>query len=384
MTGKILCLMAAIELFAMHPVAAFAQEAKLPATLTVTAYETGSNGFNQAVAVGQMLKKRFGTDVRVLPAGNDVARLGPLKAGRAQASAMGIGTYFAQEGVLEFATREWGPQPLQLMLAASTCSGQSLGVANDVGVKTFADMKGKRIGFVVGSPAVNQSVLALIAFGGWTPKEIKVVEFASYGAMMKGVVNNEIDLFFASTISGLAKEIESSPRGIFWPPMPVSDKAGWARVQTIAPYFYPHASSCGAGYAKGQIIDTSVYPYPIFMAYGTQDANTIYALTQAMLGHYDDYKDSVPGVDGLEGKRQNFQWTMPYHAGAVRAFTEAKLWTEAAKKHNDGLLQRQATLARAWTEFMKTNPPEDREQFRVAWMKARATALNSAGMPVLF
>ena len=128
----------------------------LPATLTVTAYETGSNGFNQAVAVGAMLKKSFGTDLRVLPAGNDVARLGPLKAGRAQASAMGIGTYFAQEGVLEFAVKEWGPQPLQLILSSSTCSGQSLGAANDVGIKSAADMKGKRAGVVVGSPAVNQ------------------------------------------------------------------------------------------------------------------------------------------------------------------------------------------------------------------------------------
>ncbi len=361
-----------------------AQEAKLPSTLTVTAYETGSNGFNQAVAVGQMLKKRFGTDVRVLPAGNDVARLAPLKAGRAQASAMGIGTYFAQEGVLEFATREWGPQPLQLLLAASSCNGQSLGAANDLGIKSVADLKGKRAGLVVGSPAVNQSALALLAFGGWTPNDVKMIEFASYGAMMKGVVNNEIDLFFASTISGQAKEIESSPRGLLWLPMPASDKAGWARLQKIAPYFYPHNSSCGAGYGKGQVIETSVYPYPIFMTYGTQDANTMFALTQAMLSHYDDYKDSVPGVDGLEGKRQNFQWTMPYHAGAVRAFVEAKLWTEAAKKHNDGLLQRQSTLAQAWSDFLKTSPPEDRDQFRVAWMKVRAAALTSAGMPVLF
>ena len=53
-----------------------------------------------------------GTGVRVLPAGNDVARLAPLKAGRAQASAMGIGVYFAQEDVFELATKEWGPQPL--------------------------------------------------------------------------------------------------------------------------------------------------------------------------------------------------------------------------------------------------------------------------------
>jgi len=363
---------------------ASAQETKLPATLTVTAYETGSNGFNQAVAVGAMLKKSFGTDMRVLPAGNDVARLGPLKAGRAQASAMGIGTYFAQEGVLEFAVKEWGPQPLQLILSSSTCSGQSLGAANDAGIKSAADMKGKRAGIVVGSPAVNQSVLALIAFGGWTPNDVKLVEFASYGAMMKGVVNNEIDLFFASTISGLAKEIESSPRGITWVSMPASDKAGWSRLQKIAPYFYPHKSTCGAGFAKGQTLETSVYPYPIFMAYGTQDAGTIHALTKAMLTHYDEYKDAVPGVDGLEGKRQNLQWTMPYHAGAVRALTEAKLWTEAAQKHNEALLKRQATLANAWKDYLKTNPPEDRDQFRAGWMKMRAAALTKAGMEVLF
>lgn len=377
-------LIAAAGLAAVLAGAAAAQDVKLPATVTLTAYETGSNAFNQAVAIGQMLKKRYGTDLRVLPAGNDVARLAPLKAGRAQASAMGVGVYYAQEGVFEFAVREWGPQPLQLLLASSTCSGQSLGATADSGVKSAADMKGKRAGIVVGSPAVNQSVQALIAFGGWTPADVKLVEFASYGAMMKGVVNNEIDLFFASTISGMAKEIESSPRGITWVPMPASDKAGWTRVQKIAPYFYPHKSSCGAGYAKGQVVETSVYPYPIFMAYGTQDPAIVYGLTKAMLVNYDDFKDATVGVDGLEGKRQNLQWSVPFHAGAVRALTEAKLWNDAAQRHNDALLKRQATLAAAWGDFLKTNPPEDREQFRAAWMKARAAALTKAGLEVLF
>ena len=51
-----------------------AQDVKLPATLTLTAYDTGSSGFNIAVAMGKAFKDRYGTDVRVLPAGNDVAR----------------------------------------------------------------------------------------------------------------------------------------------------------------------------------------------------------------------------------------------------------------------------------------------------------------------
>ena len=81
--------------------AAQAQDIKLPTTMAFTAYDTGTSGFNIAVGVGKMMKDKYGTDVRVLPAGNDVARLAPLRAKRAAASAMGSGTYFAQEGVFE-------------------------------------------------------------------------------------------------------------------------------------------------------------------------------------------------------------------------------------------------------------------------------------------
>jgi hypothetical protein len=42
---------------------------------------------------------------------------------------MGVGGFFAQEGVYEFATRDWGPQKLQLMLASSSCNAIALGVA---------------------------------------------------------------------------------------------------------------------------------------------------------------------------------------------------------------------------------------------------------------
>src|SRR5436305_4392914 len=101
-------------------------QVKLPPTVTMTAYDTGTSGFNIAVAVGKMMKDKYGTDARVLPAGNDVARLQPLRAGRASISAMGVGVYFAQEGVFEFASREWGPQPIQITLSSLDCNGLSV------------------------------------------------------------------------------------------------------------------------------------------------------------------------------------------------------------------------------------------------------------------
>src|SRR3982074_2978191 len=134
---------AGISLVATAP--ALADDVKLPPTMAVTAYDTGTAGFNIAVGVGKMMKDKYSTDVRVLPAGNDVARLAPLRAKRALMSAMGSGSYFAQEGVFEFGAKEWGPQALQIILSSVDCNTGAVGVAADAGVKDIKDLKGKRV-----------------------------------------------------------------------------------------------------------------------------------------------------------------------------------------------------------------------------------------------
>jgi TRAP transporter TAXI family solute receptor len=374
---------------ALAPVAALAasvtmasaQDVKLPPTLTFTAYDTGTAGFNIAVAVGKMMKDKYSTDVRVLPAGNDVARLAPLRAGRAVSSAMGSGTYFAQEGVFEFGAREWGPQPLQLVLSSVDCNAGSLGVARDTGVTEIKQLKGKRVGFVVGSPALNQNALAILAFGDLKQSDVKVVEFSSYGAMWKGLVNNDTDAAFATTITGPAKEAETSPRGIIWPPLPHNDKAGWARVQKVGSFFFPHVATCGAGISPEKPIELGNYPYPIFVVYGSQSADQVYAMTKAMIVNYDAYKDNAPGAGGLAASRQTMKWVVPFHPGAVKALKEAGNWTDADQAHNDGLIKRQGVLAATWADYSKSSPPSDDAAFLAGWMTARAAALAKAGMP---
>ena len=360
--------------------AAHAQDVKLPPTMTFTAYDTGTAGFNIAVAVGKMMKDKYGSDLRVLPAGNDVARLSPLRAGRAQASAMGSGSYFAQEGVFEFGAKEWGPQALQLVLSTVDCNGASLGVAKDTGVKEVKDLKGKRVGFVVGSPALNQNSLAILAFGGLKQSDVKSVEFSSYGAMWKGLINNDTDAAFATTITGPAKEAETSPRGLVWPPLPHGDNAGWERVQKVGSFFFRHMATCGAGIPKDKPIEMGTYPYPIFVVYGTQTPDSVYAITKAMITGYDIYKDAAAGAVGLAADKQTKKWVVPVHAGAVKALKEAGQWSDDQEAHNNALFKRQTVLAAAWADFGKASPPSDDKEFLAAWMKARAAALQKAGM----
>lgn len=360
--------------------AVHAEDVKLPPTMAFTAYDTGTAGFNISVAVGKMMKDKYGTDVRVLPAGNDVARLAPLRAGRAVVSAMGSGAYFAQEGVFEFGAKEWGPQALQVILSSTDCNGQSLGVARDTGVTQIKELRGKRVGFVVGSPALNQNALAVLAFAGLTQKDVKIVEFASYGAMWKGLVNNDADAGFATTITGPARELENSPRGIIWPPLPHSDEAGWARVQKIGAFFTKLVATCGAAISPEKPVEMGNYPYPNYVAYASRSPDEIYPVAKAMIDGYDGYKDGAPGASGLAVKRQTMKWVLPFHPGAVKALKEAGNWSDADQTYNDGLIKRQGVLAAAWADYGKSGPPSDDATFLSGWMAARAAALAKANM----
>lgn len=381
MTTRHLTTFAAMLLAGAAISPAQAQDIKLPTTMAFTAYDTGTSGFNIAVGVGKMMKDKYGSDVRVLPAGNDVARLAPLRANRAVLAWMGTGSYFAQEGVFEFGVKEWGPQALQMTLSTVDCNGLSVGVAKDSNVKDWKDFRGKRLGFVVGSPALNQNALAIIAYAGLTQKDVKIVEFASYGAMWKGVINNDADGAFGSTVTGPAKELESSPRGIVWPELPADDKAAWERVKKVGAFFNPHSTTCGAAIEASKPLKLATYPYPIATAYATQPADQVYALTKAMIVGYDAYKDAAPGSSGLDVKKQTKQWVIPYHPGAVKALKEAGQWTDADETFNNNLIKRQGVLAAAWAEYGKSNPPADSAEHLKGWMAARKTALAKANMP---
>jgi TRAP transporter TAXI family solute receptor len=293
---------------------------------------------------------------------------------------MGSGTYFAQEGVFDFGAREWGPQSLQILLSSVDCNAGSLGVAADAGVKEVKDLRGKRVGFVVGSPALNQNSLAILAFGDLKQTDVKIVEFASYGAMWKGLINNDTDAAFGTTITGPAKEAETSPRGLVWPPLPGKDKAGWERVQKVGSFFFPQLSTCGAGITPEKPIELGNYPYPIFVTYAAQPADLVYSVTKAMIDNYDAYKDSAPGAGGLGASRQTKNWVVPLHPGAVKAMKEAGQWSDAQEAHNNGLLKRQEVLAAAWADYSKSGPSDDKA-FLDGWMTARATALAKANMP---
>ena len=352
----------------------------LPATLAWSAYDVGSGGYNQAVAIGNALKQLYGVNLRVLPGKNDVSRTLPVREGQVQFSANGVGgSYLAQEGVFEFGAKSWGPQPIRGLLLNNSDQVLTVVAAKDSGIKTVADLKGKRVAWVIGAPSLNQNITAILAFANLTWNDVQRVDFGGFGAAMDGVINGQADAAFTSSISGKAYQLAKSPRGIVYPTIPHADKEGWARMNKTAPFFFPFMGAEGADLSKDNRVESATYPYPILMTYAKQDADTVYAMTKAMVETYADYKDAAPGNVGWAVDRQNFAWVIPFHDGAIRYWKEKGLWKPEHQAHNDKLVQRQQVLADAW-KAVNAGSHADDKAFAQAWMKARADALTKAGM----
>jgi uncharacterized protein len=350
----------------------------LPPTLAWSAYDVGSGGYNQAVAIGNALKQRYGTNLRILPGKNDVSRTLPIREGQVQFSANGVGgSYLAQEGVFEFGVKQWGPQPIRALLLNNSDQVLTVVAAKDSGIKTAADLKGKRVAWVIGSPSLNQNITAILAFANLTWNDVQRVDFGGFGAAMDGVINGQADAAFTSSISGKAYQLAKSPRGIVYPVISHKDKAGWERLNKTAPFFFPFMGSEGADLDKDNKVESASYPYPVLMTYDKQDADTVYAMTKAMVETFDDYKDAAPGNNGWSVERQKFDWVIPFHDGAIRYWKEKGVWKPEHQAHNDKLVARQKVLIDAWKSTQSGNHADDKA-FEQAWMKARVDALKKA------
>ncbi|MCA8927851.1 MAG: TAXI family TRAP transporter solute-binding subunit [Alphaproteobacteria bacterium] len=379
-------LFAAVAASVLMAGSALAADVQLPKNLSWTAYGTTSSGYAQSVGLGNMLKAKYDVELRIIPGKNDVSRMLPLKAGQADICACGIAAYFGQEGVFMFAEPKWGPTPLYNLFNNIGRNGAGLIVAGDLGVKGYADLKGKRVTWVKGSPALNLNSTAVLAFAGLTWNDVEKVVVPGWGQSMQAIIDGQADAAYGSTISSKYNQISASPRSLIHLPFPHDDKAAWARAQAIAPHWYPIEVTNAVAIEKnptgGKAFDGAGFPYPIFVANPTMDETVAYGLTKAVMENYETYKDSGPGMDGYQVQNQNLSWIFPYHPGSIRYFKEIGKWTAENQANTDGLLKRNEVLAAAWKEFQGMGVSGD--GYEKAWLEVRAKHLKDAGMKVPF
>ncbi len=356
---------------------------QFPKTIAWSAYPTGTGGYSQAVAIGNILQRQYSTNLRVIPGRNDVSRLATLRAGRVHFSAGGSESVYAQEGILNFASRIWGPQPVRAMLSnySDACSF-TFATAADANINSVADMKGKRMTFVQGAPSLNNATAALLSYANLTWDDVIPVEVGGYNASIDAVLNNRADAAGGACNSPPFLRVEASPRGLKWPEMPHDDPEAIARVRARLPWYVPHIAVEGPTIGpEGIQVFSSAYPF--LVALDDSDEAMVYSMVKVMVEHFDQYKGNAPGANGWAMDRQKFdQAFVPYHPGAIRYFKEIGVWTTAAEETNNKNLRRQSVLRTAWDGFLPS-APEGYEEFEQAWLVAREAALTEAGLITL-
>lgn len=360
-----------------------AEEIDLPRTIAWSAYPTGTGGYSQAVAIGSVLRRHYGVNLRVIPGRNDVSRLATLRAGRVHFSAGGSEAVYAQEGILNFASRIWGPQPIRALLSnfSDSCSF-NFATAAEAGIEEVADIAGKRVTFVQGAPSLNNATAALLAYANLSWDDVTPVEVGGYNASIDAVLNNRADVVGGACNSPPFLRIEASPRGLSFTTFPHENTEGVARVRARLPWYVPHIAIEGPT-IPSEGIEVFTSAYPLLVGMDTSADATVYNLVKVMHKHFDEFKDNAPGANGWIMERQKFdQAFIPFHPAAIRYFREIGAWTEAAEAQQQANLFRQQVLKNAWDNFLP-GAPDDYQEFETAWFAARQEALEAEGLVTL-
>jgi hypothetical protein len=354
--------------------------ANLPATMVWSVYDVGSAGYVEASAISDALGRAHGTRVRLQPSGTSIGRILPLKQRRASHGWLANELFFAAEGIYEYATPDWGPQDFRVLMGRRNAF--SVVATKESGIRTPADLKGKRMAWVPANSSVNIKVEPVLAFAGLTLADVQLVQFPSYAASLRALIEGRADCAGAAVNTAVLRELEASPRGIAWVELDPNNAAGWAAMRRVVSFAEPLRETVGSGVSEANPANVMGYRYPMITVNADTPDAEVYALMKAIHESFDAYK----GVNATMPRWAMREAGTPpmdaaFHPGAIRFLTEAGLWNAQSQAWQDGALRRNNTLRQAWGEFLPGARSRnlEGEAFANAWGERRRAALATIG-----
>jgi TRAP transporter TAXI family solute receptor len=358
------------------------KDVPIPKMMTWTSYDVGSSGYMMVGHVTTTLFEKYGIKIRVIPAGTDIPRVFPIRLKDAEVAFHGLGSYFMQEGLEDYRTMEWGPQPVRALYFAQH-PGLALGIRGDSKIKTFRDLKGKRIASFP-SGALTLISAQHLAFAGLTWDDVVRVECPGYSAAIRMVMEGKIDATHINPTASLAYEMEAMPYGIRYIELPRDYKEGWQRVKKLNPAYGYFKANIGAGLSDEKPIDTVSYSYPIALTYDFLPEDEAYIITKLLYEAYPDYAQKHKSLKAYWDPELNLRlfddYPLPLHKGAIRYLKEIGRWTPEREAKNKKSLQHQADLKKLWDATMEealalaAKKKLKMRNFSKFWLEKRAAA----------
>lgn len=222
----------------------------------------------------------------------------------------------------------------------------------DSGIKTAADIKGKKVADYPGYPGIRKNMEALLIYAGLTWDDVVTIPVGGFAQGMRAVNEGSVDVAFAPASSKPAIELAASPHGIQWLPMPAStpeQKEQWKKLREAWGCWLPGKANFGAGINKDNPVEIMRWTNNITTDV-SQDENLTYWMTKNIAENYDDFKNKHGYLRSWTLDQALFAeaWLVPYHEGSIRYFKEIGKWGEEQESIQQALLQDQIERKKAW------------------------------------
>ncbi len=292
-------------------------------TVSIGTNPQGSLAYATGAGVAKVSIESAGVKMRVIPQGGPVVTLPLLNRGKLDFTiSVSVVTAFANQGGAMFK----GKKQSNVRVVASLFP-LILGtyVRNDSPIKTFADLRGKR----VASKFTKQKISglfsrALMATAGVTMNDVKKFPVPNGVRAVEAFMAGKIDAVNFSLSSGKTRQAHAAVGGIR-----VLSAEKNAKTQAILQKIAPgsvldvvNPAPRFPGITKP--INTVVAPFIVNASTHTPD-ELVYKVVKALYGGTAKMISSHKAFGGFDPKKINRELGLPYHAGAKKFFKEAGL-----------------------------------------------------------
>ena len=227
--------------------------------------------------------------------------------------------YQAVTGVAEWA--EKGPQKDLRAVFSIHPESVTVVAAVDSGIKTFADLKGKRVN--IGNPGSGQRQNAIDAFwaNGMDYEKDLMAEGVKAAEAPGLLQDGRIDAFFYTVghPSGAIKEATAGKRNVKFIAIPnicrLAAKFPYYAGSVIPVHFYPGAANkmdVSTFGVKATLVTSSRVPEAV-----------VYAITKEVFENLEVLKKLHPAFEGLKKEEMLRGLSAPIHKGAMKYYREA-------------------------------------------------------------
>jgi len=193
----------------------------------------------------------------------------------------------------------------------------------DAGIKTFADLKGKRVN--IGNPGSGQrgTMEILIEAMGWTKGDFALASELKAAEQSKALCDNKIDamVYTVGHPAGSIKEATTSCDSVLVSVIgPVVDKL-------VDDNDYYRKATIPGGMYRGNANDTETFGVGATFVSSTQvPADTVYVVVKSVFENFSSFRKLHPAFNHLK-KEQMVKdgLSAPVHDGAMKYYKEAGL-----------------------------------------------------------